>query len=203
MRQKLREKARDVVRYTQFLDEEYEKELEYELEQNREVCRPQTQVPVKPQFNTLLKKFCGQAGGRWKVFKQLEADGTIARLPLALRNTELYPAIKNELDAWDENLWVTKDFRLVVQPNPDIKDDEFLRPVWWIVRVNADNQHDKDTIILISQFETNELISTFRTHPESKATLHMFSAKLSRSQSTLINNKHSKYHTGDQPLDWK
>lgn len=202
---KLREKARDVVRFTQFLDEEYEKELEYELEQHRQVCRPQAQIPVKPSFHSLLKKFCGRNEGRWKIFDQLKTEKVIISLPFALRNTHLFTAVKTELNAWDKNLWVTDDFRSVIEPNKDVKDDEYLRPVWWIVRVDADTEEQPDTFILISPFEANELKPTFRAPTTTKATLHMFCAKLSQSQNTLINQKAlqipNRPHTHEIPMN--
>lgn len=184
---KLTANADGVVRYTQYLDEEYEKELEYELEEVREVSRPQTQKPLQPQYNSNLKDFIGQSNGRWKAFNKMIAEKTIETLPRALQHAQIFSLVRSELNAWDPNLWVTKDFRSVVQLNADVKDDEYLRPVWWIVRVDADEEQKSDTFILISPFECNELMSLFRSTCNS--TLHMFSAKLSQSQSTLINNQ--------------
>lgn len=186
---KLRDNARDVVRLTQFLDEEYEKELEFELEENRQVCRAHIQIPLKPHFNILLKKFF-TTNDKWNVFEELKAEKIIEPLPPALQHAQLFSLVEPELNAWDQNLWVIRDFRSVVELNADTKDDEYLRPVWWIVRVMAEEQQRQknETFILISTFECNKLISRFRKNNHSSV-LHMFSAKLSQSQCTLINNK--------------
>lgn len=192
--EKLRTHARDESKntYIQFLDGECQQELEYELEENREVYRPKTQKPHKPQFNTMLAKLFGASDGRWNVFEQMKEKNDIQPLPKALKYTKLYKDAKIEqnLDAWDSNLWVTKDFLSVIQVQSDDNYDEFLRPVWWVVRIhNINGQHclDKDEFVLISPFECNELISEFR-NGQCHSTLHMFSAKLSPTQCTLINN---------------
>lgn len=193
---KLKRHGRGVHKYThiQFLDGECQKELEYELEENRQVYRPKTQKPYKPYFNKILRRLF-HADRFDETFEQLKANNSIQLLPQALKNTKLFEdsCIRHNLDAWENNLWVTKDFRSVVQLNMDDNHDEFLRPVWWVVRVHSkDHQQQqqraaKDTFVLISPYECNELMPQFRNGFR-YSTLHMFSAKLSPTQSTLINN---------------
>lgn len=55
---KLETNIPDAMRFTQLLDEEQEKELEHELEDQREVCRPPPTSPHKPNFNPLLRDLC-------------------------------------------------------------------------------------------------------------------------------------------------
>lgn len=188
---KLEENAAGVERCAKFLDGENEKELELEieLEEIREVQRPQIRVPVEPKFNKMLRTFLNGGDNQWRIFQQLVAENVIKPLPYILQRSRLFPIIKPELKAWDTNLWVTQDFLSVVQLNEGDTDDEYLRPIWWIVRVNADNQRHQqaDTFIVISPFECNKLITRFRAN-SGHSTLHMFSAKLSESQSKLIND---------------
>lgn len=191
--EKMLKHATGVTRFTQFLEEKHEKELECELEENREVYPPQAQTPHQPKFNARLATLFGQTDDRWKAFNKLKMEEEIESLPRALQHSQLFSLVESEMNVWDDNLWVTKDFCSVIQLNGNFKDDEYLRPVWWIVRIHADDtdaddQHVQDTFVIISPFECNHLIDGFR-QTNSKATLHMFSAKVSPSQSNLINNK--------------
>lgn len=115
--EKLRDNAADEVRSTTFLDGEYEKELELELEldERREVHRPQTRTPLVPHFNTKLRSFFCRSDNRWEIFKKLKDNREIEPLPRALQHAKLFSLIEPELLAWDDNLWVTRDFLSVVQ----------------------------------------------------------------------------------------
>lgn len=126
--------------------------------------RPQTRNPIEPHFNQLLRTFFGHTKHRREVFEKLKAVRAIEPLLRTLQHARLYSLIGSELSAWDDNLWASKDFLSVLQLNEGETDDEYLSPVCWIVRVNADGlqqQQQADTFVLI---KLNKLISKFRSN---------------------------------------
>lgn len=180
---KLRNHIPEVVRYTQLLDEEQEKELEHELEEQRQVYRPPPRPPIVPHFNPLLQTLFTY-GKSHDVLAELHRSNGIRKLPLAFQKTLLFSIIEPQMSAWNDNIVVTEDFLSVAQLSPSDRDDEFLRPVWWIARITDPN--NDDLLILLSTFESNKLLPTFRSN--TKSILHMFSPKLSMSHSNLLNN---------------
>lgn len=184
------------LRYTAALEEQQEKVLENELDENRDVVHPQPRTPLKPCFEPELKNFVEISSDRCSAFSELKKTKKIETLPHALKNAEIFSIVEPELSAWDERIFVTKDFMSVIDLGADDKDDKYLRPVWWIVHVSADaddkeewlNVHKiTDAYVVISPFECKSLLPVFRECKMSS--LHMFCAKLSKQQEKLINNK--------------
>lgn len=93
--------------------------------------------------------------------------------------------MQSQLNAGSEHIFVTKDFLSVAELAPHDGDDDFLRPVWWIAQIVEPN--NADVLVLLSPFECNALLPTFRS--STKSVLHMFCSKLSLAQSHLLNDK--------------
>lgn len=181
---KLEKNIPDVMRYTQLLDEEQEKELEHELEEQREVSRPPPVTPAARHFNPLLRDLF--TNGRAHVsFTELKQSSKLVPLPLIFIKTKLSPMIEKQWkrNAWNVNIFVTSDFIIAISGGVGF--DEFLRPVWWIARlIEPDN---RDIFVLLSTYECNELLPIFRSSQQS--ILYMFCPKLSMSQSSLLNDR--------------
>lgn len=177
--EKLQKQAPDVKRFVHCLDEEQEKELEQEVEEERQVERPPKLDAATPIFDEKLISLMniGAAGAM-----HLELIRTRTLLPFAegLMNTKLFEKYKLEPN-WAEHLFVTKDFVRVLANSTDLC-DQFLRPVWWIARVDA--QNDGHILVLISSFECDRLLPTF--HKSTESTLFPFRPTLSKLHSDLL-----------------
>lgn len=180
--EKLRKQAPDVKRFIHCLDEEQEKELEQEVEEERQVERPPKVNPATPIFDEKLISLmmCGAAGAMYS-----EVIRTRTLLPFAegLLNTKLFEKYKREPN-WAEHLFVTKDFVRVLANSTDLC-DQFLRPVWWIARIDA--QNDCHILVLLSSFECDRLLATF--HKSEKSILFPFRPTLSKLHSDLLDHQ--------------
>lgn len=82
-------------------------------------------------------------------------------------------------------MYVTEDFMRVLKREHQFTDnsdcDEYLRPVWWIARVNV---KERFYLILLSSYECDILMPVFKN--SKRAALHMFRPKLSKHQSNLL-----------------
>lgn len=181
----------ETERYTQLLDEEQEKELEHELEEQREVHRPGKSTPMVPAINDTLKLLFkyGLNNNTIKTFKSLKNNNEILHLPYGLEKTTMWTIAQK--DSWGRKIYVTKDFNSVIIKNQaKDKEDEFLRPVWWIVSINSsvDYHCGSPILLVLSPHECNHFISIFRSS-DVNSTLHMYSPRTQMYQSLLINNK--------------
>lgn len=170
----------EMKRYAQLLDEEQEKELEHELEEQRENNRPPPAVPMKPRIVTNSWRNLIRNGADDIAFQQLKQNGELIPLSHALYNTQLWEKARIELDSWGENIFVSKDFVSVVHGE---KQDSFLRPVWWVCKLCT----VPDVLILISPYECNALLPQFQN--SRNAILIMYSPRLAPTQSSLLNKK--------------
>lgn len=183
MSEKLHLKAPDVKRYIHTLDEEQEKELEQEMEEERHVERPSKVNPAKPNFNQKLEQLILH-GVNGNNLDNLKMQHALLSFSSALLNTKLYRYYrKKNGQAWDDHLFITKDFHNVVDGLSEACDD-FLRPVWWIACIK--NPKSKDILILLSPYECNRLLPTFRK--SEKSILHMFRPRVSQFHSNLLND---------------
>ncbi|XP_055310983.1 uncharacterized protein LOC129573873 [Sitodiplosis mosellana] len=181
VRGKIMKHAPNVKRFVQALDEEQEKELEHELEEQRHVERPAAMNPAKPEFDEQLKKLV-LSGVDIVTIADLMIRGTLVSLANGLDKTQLIQEYVSDSDAWSNNLLVTKDFVQVLS-NLSYARDEYLRPVWWIARVNTPGSDDY-ILVLLSSFECDRLISTFRESQQS--VLCMYRSRLSKLHDNLL-----------------
>lgn len=185
--EKLSKQAKNVKRFVHSLDDQQEKELEHEVEEAREVQRPQKSEPAKPRFDEDLilliqngisdDDILSLSRERNQFIRSLLRNKrSIIPLEEVLINTQLYKSHKNNDSPWDERLFVTKDFIQVLYCFNE-SCDEFLRPVWWIASID-------DILILLSPYEVNRLLPHFRQ--STKSTLYMFRPRLCKLHNDLL-----------------
>lgn len=174
-------KAHDMKNAIQSLDEEQEKELEKEP-QEREIQRPGKCEPSLPPFNDIERlKTLVLEGAEESRIAAMKSDGGLMSMADSLTHTGLYKWIGSRVNAWDDHLLVTKDFKTVIKSTE--KYDEFLRPIWWIARIKSPKTTGKYFIILLSTFECEQLKSTFQK--STMSTLMMYRPPISKSHSNL------------------
>lgn len=181
--EKLVELAPDVKQFSNALDEEQEKELEQEIEEQRSIERPPRVTPAEPNFNKNLKHLILN-GVTGPIDEKMKIAYTLIPIGASLSNTKLPHFCRNIENAWDDHLFVTKDYQTVIDIHSKAC-DEFLRPVWWIGRIN--NPYGKAIFVLLSSHEADRLLSTFRK--SSKSTLIMYRPRVSKLHSNLCHNR--------------
>lgn len=159
------------------LQEEQEKELAPEIEQERQVHRPD---PAKPEKHTLhpdVSSFAstGIIRASSKAFRPAFQ---------ALQNTSVSELI--HIDQFPDNLLVTADYARTVQLTPLAQRsniaDSFQRPVQWIL--TSSGIFSGTRAVIISPFEANELIPVL-TRPSSRTTLHFYAPRMSQTSPSL------------------
>ena len=167
----------------QLLDEEQQRELEQELEEERQWKLPLPAQPCQPILHNEIKSLCDVQG----------PDLSLSRLPLvfstltdAFRGTTFYPECQPR--AWQRNLWVSTEFTRVITTRGEAL-DSFLRPPRWMVIYR--NKH----MIFVSPYEANSLIPILHKLHKKKqieepmtTTLRLILPRLRRDQSILVNN---------------
>lgn len=118
------------------------------------------------------------------------SEKLVVHLPKSLEKTSLWSGSglsKMEMK-WGNDIYATVDFVNVVDTQ-NLKADEFLRPVWWIVSADASAENTKSILLLLSPFEVNSFIHIFGDNPAT--TLRMYSPRLKPGPNidTMINCK--------------
>lgn len=175
--------APDVKQFSQALDEEQEKELEQELEEQRFIERPPAVKAAKPNFDKSLEKLILD-GATHEYMRSQRSLLSLLSITASLGHTKLFRHYnKKNKDAWASHLFVTKDFKTVIDSTSQ-SCDEFLRPVWWIARVKGASCTVNDILVLLSSFECNRLLPVFQKSKMS--TLFMYRPRLSNLHSNLV-----------------
>lgn len=177
----MEERAPDVKRFTHALDEEQEKELEQEIEEQTQIERPQEAKAATPRFDKRLERLVSEGIGAGSTFDEMKAKGVLLPILESLKNTQMFEFCKSNDDAWSNHLLVTEDFTKVIE-DQSLACNDFLRPVCWVASIK--HPGEKDTLILLSSFECNQLIPVFRK--SQNATLYMYRPRLSSLHSNLI-----------------
>ncbi|XP_055306475.1 uncharacterized protein LOC129570781 [Sitodiplosis mosellana] len=180
--EKLQKQAPDVKRFVHSLDEEQEKELEQEIEEERQIERPPKLDPANPTFDQQLISLM-VSGATGEIFSEIKRTQTLVPFATGLMHTKLFEKYKNQPN-WADHLYVTKDFVRVLA-NITHLCDQFLRPVWWIARVDA--QNDGHILVVLSSFECDRLLVTFRK--STKSILFPFRPTLSKLHSDLLDQQ--------------
>ncbi|KAJ6643823.1 hypothetical protein Bhyg_08788, partial [Pseudolycoriella hygida] len=194
VQKKLTSLAPEIKRFKYALDEEQEKELEMEMEEERQIERPPGMTPATPYFNDYLRQLF-RHGSSDQLLLQLIQSGDIISLSSSLLNTQLFRSYIRETSAWSHNLFVTKDFVRVLDTTSKSCDD-FLRPVRWIGGLQLNG---KRFWILLSSFEVNHLIDTFRN--SKIATLFMYRQRTRKFHDNLLHNRRLKITAAKTPLE--
>lgn len=177
---KLEQQAPNVKRFKQALDEHQEKELEHELEEERHVERPPKMLPAVAKFDIQLQKLF--LNGAHDIYDKLKLSRVLLPLSSSLIHTKLFKPYAREPCPWSKNLYATRDFVNVLD-NDSLACDEFLRPVWWIACL-PDIVKTNNIWILLSSFECDRLITTFRR--SKKSALFMYRPRLSKFHDNLL-----------------
>ena len=169
---------------TQLLDEEQQRELEreQELEEERQQKRPPSVNPCEPQLHDEIKALCNMHGPMLNLSKLTSVFCPIAD---AFTGTTFYRECQPR--CWQENLWITDEFKRVIQTRGESL-DPFLRPARWTLIYR--NEH----IIFVSPFEANWLMGRlhdlYRKQSPGKlltTTLRLLLPRTRRDQSIIVN----------------
>jgi hypothetical protein len=162
-------------RLSQLLDEEQQRELEQELEEERQLARPPPVTPCKPILHEEIKRLCDNHGGIMDLARFLDV---FRPLFYAFTDTTFFNDCQP--DSWQKNLWVSTEFQRVILTKGESL-NPFLRPPRWIVLYR--NQQ----IIFVSAFEANWLIGCLQSKKTPTTTLRLLLPRIKRIQSIFVN----------------
>lgn len=182
---KLEAQAPDVLQFSNSLDEEQEKELEQEVEEQRSVERVPKVKPATPEVDKRLQSVVANGITDYSAIEEMIKSNALYSFGASLLHTRLFQPYKQNVDAWANHLFVTRDFVRVLADESLKSCDDFLRPVWWIARIQS-NDTSKNILLLLSTFECEHLLPFFRK--STKSSLFMYRARLSQYDRTLLND---------------
>lgn len=187
---KLKLFAPHVKQFSHDLEEEQERELEQEDEEERHIEPVPAVKPAAPNFDERIMKLVLN-GVNDEILTDMKSSGLLLSVAASLSHTRLYQICKHIDDAWATHLFVTKDFQTVVDSQVTDTEslqayDRFLRPVWWIVRIEYTKKHGKHVLVLLSSYECDRLLPALRQ--SIKSTLYMYRPRLSKFHSNLLRN---------------
>jgi hypothetical protein len=166
----------------QLLDEEQQRELEQELEEERQPKRPSPVQPCEPILHNVIKNLCDPNGSSVNLS---QFSSVFSPLSEAFLGTTFYPNCQP--DCWQSNLWISTEFKRVIQTKGEML-DAFLRPPRWIVVYR--NGH----LIFVSPFEANCIMGILQNlyykkqfKQPSTTTLRLLLPRIKRDQTVFIN----------------
>jgi hypothetical protein len=162
-------------RLSQLLDEEQQRELEQELEEERQLARPPPVVPCEPILHEEIKKLSDRRGNMMTLS---QFASVFQPLTYAFTGTTFYDDCQT--NSWEKKLWVSTEFQRVIKTKGESL-NPFLRPPRWIIAYR--NQH----LIFVSAFEANWLIHRLQTNNSSITTLRLLLPRIKRVQSIFVN----------------
>ncbi|XP_055297736.1 uncharacterized protein LOC129566134 [Sitodiplosis mosellana] len=178
--EKLNELAPDVKKFSNALDEEQEKELEQEIEEQRQIERPPPVKAATPIFDESLKKLILNGATE----EYMKTQRSLISIAASLGHTQMFKHYRRDnKEAWAKHIFVTKDFKTVIDSLSQ-SCDEFLRPVWWVARI--EHAKNTDILVLLSSYECNRLFSTFQK--SRKSTLFMYRPRINKMHSNLLDD---------------
>lgn len=192
--ERIKLQAPEVRRFIQTLDDQQEKELEHEMEQERQVQRPVAADACVPELADVVEEFI--ESGNWDELDEDDRDTHFIPMSVALKNTTLFHRYAKNPKAWSKHLYVTADFLNVIDKRNNV--DEFLRPVWWIAKTRIDKK--RSILTVLSSFECDRLMTIFADSQCS--TLFMYRPRISQIHSNLL-DVHGLSVTGNtkEPVD--
>jgi len=166
----------------QLLDEEQQRELEQELEEERQVKRPPPVQPCDPILFNEIKQLCDIRESKLDLSQY---PLVFSRLSDAFLGTTFYTSCQPT--SWQTNLWVSSEFKRVIQTRGEFL-DAFLRPPRWLVVYR--NEH----LIFVSPHEANWIMGALENLYHKKqssttmTTLRLLLPRIKRDQTIFINN---------------
>ena len=106
----------------QLLDEEQQRELEQELEEERQQISPSPAQPCEPILHDQIKGLCDEYGSDLNLSQW---PSVFCPLADAFRGTTFYEDCQPK--CWQKNLWTSSEFKRVIQTRGESL-DSFLRP---------------------------------------------------------------------------
>ncbi|CAF1173010.1 unnamed protein product [Didymodactylos carnosus] len=157
---------------TQLLDEEQQRELEreQELEEERQQKRPPSVCPYQHQLHKEIEALCDLHGPRLKLSK---LTSVFCRIADAFLGTTFYRECQPH--CWQQNLWVTDEFKRVIQTHGESL-DPFLRPARWIL-IYRNKHYDR---LIYSTLRSKDPAVHHRSGFRPKATTHRWDGSLCR-----------------------
>lgn len=137
-------------------------------------------LPAVPKFDIQLQKLF--LNGAHDIYDKLKTSRVFQPLSSSLLHTKLFKGYTKEPAPWSKNLCATRDFVTVLE-NDSLACDDFLRPVWWIACL-PDMDKKNPIWILLSSYECDRLITTFRR--SKKSALFMYRPRLSKLHNNLL-----------------
>ena len=155
--------------------EEQERELSHEKEEERQVERAKGAEPLNHRLDPALRTLVGSG--------QYPTSFEYISLSKCLRQTSKAGELRGISDSFllSDGLRATEDFSLTIQLSLGDHNDDFLRPVQWILTTTKCPQ----VLLLISPFEANELLPSIRK--SEYTSLHIYSARTSRTVRSFEN----------------
>lgn len=147
--------------------EEQEREVLHEVEEEREIQRPGQVLPAYPTACHALLDLIRDGT------LCIGSDGILPAFEV-LKKTRLAPLYSQAL--WPAQIYATADFIRTIVPQGNSPQDDFLRPVQWVLHAKRINGP-----IIISPHEANIFLALIR---ESKrVSLFLYQARVSKSMS--------------------
>jgi hypothetical protein len=153
------------------ITEEQEREILHEVEEEREVQVPREVKAAKPSAcDALLTLIRGGTlpDGEPRLFRAFEV----------LRNTRLVEQYRHE--DWPGHILVTQDFLRTIQTRDSSTQDDFLRPVQWVLKF-----YTVPKPVIISPFEANMFLPEIRKSVH--ATLIIYAARVAKGMASFDN----------------
>ena len=145
------------------LDEEQEREVSHEREVEQELQRPPPRKPHKPSVHKDVKQLVSHG--------TLQVGSGILSAFETLKAVRYWPGSLASSSPADTHLLVTLDFSKTLDGGSDVQS---LKPVNFVLSIRR-----TAVLVILSQYEVNELLPTIRTSPHVR--LHLYSPRTSKS----------------------
>jgi hypothetical protein len=147
------------------MEEEQEREVNHEIERERQVQRPPNTQPAKHTIHPDVRTFV--------------TTGVVSRESRAFSSPFTSMAGLTDSRLWSQNLLATKDFSTTIC-SPVSNATDYLRPVNWII--TSASPHGT-LFVMVSPYEVNELLPVIRR--SNKVHLHQYSARVTQTMKSF------------------
>ncbi|KAI0199126.1 hypothetical protein F4808DRAFT_433446 [Astrocystis sublimbata] len=154
--------------YSSTLEEEQERELSPEIEQEREIQRPEPARPADHSLHPDVATFVNTG-----IMKPISS----AYMPAfnSLCRTSAAATFKPSQLGNNSKLFVTRDFAQTVSASHiGYVSDSYQRPVQWVLSSCAEGWSVIDVLMIISPFEAESLMPRFQSGKPNGVTLHLY-----------------------------
>ncbi|KAI9717157.1 MAG: hypothetical protein M1812_004905 [Candelaria pacifica] len=159
--------------------EEQEREVAHEIEREREVQRPLPMDPCAHKLHPDVIYFVDHGVVPTKNAGIIEAAFS------SLGNTSVMQNLQGTDFVICPGLGVTKDFSLTVEHQMELRGDDFIRPVHWVLSSAKSN-----FLLIISPYEANQLLQRIKSSKVVR--LHVYAPCTSK---TMVSFADLRFHT--------